>query len=256
MDTYRIKVLQKLFKILDLFFGENVELTTREIAKAVGLNRTSTFRIISNLENEGYLEFDPKTSKYRLGLKLIVLGSHSNPFLHLKRVTRPFLEDLNHQTGETVHLAVLRGRKAFYLDKIEGKKTIRVVISQVGQELPAHCTGVGKLLLAFIPEKDAQKLVSENGMPVFTNNTLTSWSQLKAELQKIREEGLSRDQEEIEYGLSCLAAPIYSGEKVVAATSVSMPIDRMKQDYSEIRSLVTKTAKNISKQLKDNFLQL
>jgi len=256
MDAYRIKVLQKLFKILNLFLGDNVELTTSEITKTLGLNRSSTYRIISNLENEGYLEIDPKTSKYRLGLKLIVLGSYSNPFLHLKRITRPFLEDLNQQTGETIHLAVLRGGKVFYLDKLEGKRTIRVVISQIGQELPAHCTGVGKLLLAFIPEKDAKKLVSENELQAFTKNTITSWGLLKQELQKIRREGLSKDQEEIEYGLSCLAAPIYSGDKVVAAISVSMPIDRIKLDYSEIHSLVTKTSRNISRQLKDNFLQL
>ena len=255
MDAYRIKVLQKLFKILNLFFGDNVELTANEISKTLDLNRSSTYRIISNLENEGYLEFDPKTSTYRLGLKLFVLGSYSNPFLHLKRITRPFLEDLNQQTGETIHLAVLRGGKVFYLDKLEGKRTIRVVISQIGKELPAHCTGVGKLLLAFIPEKEAKKLVSENGMQVFTKNTITSWGLLKQELQKIRRKGLSRDQEEIEYGLSCLAVPIYSGDKVVAAISASMPIDRIKIDYSEIHSLVTKTAKNISRQLKDNFYQ-
>ncbi len=255
MDPYNIKVLQKLFRILDLFFGENVELSAGEIAKTLEMNRTSIFRIVSNLENEGYLELDPASSKYRLGLKMFILGNSSNPFLHMKRVARAFLEDLNLQSGETVHLAVLRGGKAFYLDKLEGKKTIRVVVSQVGQDLPAHCSGVGKMLLAFLPEKDAKKIVSESGMQAFTKNTITTWTVLKSELQKIRQEGVARDQEEIEYGLFCMAAPVFSGETVVAAVSVSLPIDRMKSESSKIKSLVTKTAKNISKQLEDNLFQ-
>lgn len=253
MAAYTIKVLQKLFAILDLFLDENVELTAGEIARTLGMNRTSIFRILSNLEDEGYLELDPATARYRLGLKLFVLGEYSSPFLHLKRVARPFLEELNEQSGETVHLAVLQGGKAFYLSKIEGRKTIRVVVSQVGHRLPAHCSGVGKLLLAFIPEKEAEEIVSSRGLEVFTKNTISTWDRLKIELRKIREEGIARDLEEIEDGLACIAAPIRSGGAVVAALSVSLPISRLQSESARMQALVTTTAEAIGAELRDAF---
>ncbi len=255
MAEYKVKVLQKLFSVLDLFFAESVELTAGEIAKTLDMNRTSVFRIISNLEEQGYLELDPATSRYRLGLKLLVLSSFSNPFLHLKSVARPFLEDLNVKSGETVHLAVLRGGKTFYLDKIEGQQTIRVVISQVGRDLPAHCCGVGKLLLAFLPEKEAKQIVTERGMQKFTENTLGTWEQLEPELRKIRKQGIARDLEEVEIGLSCLAAPIFSDDTVVAAVSVSMPITRMNLENGRIMALVRQAAADISGQLQGVFSQ-
>lgn len=253
MAGYKIKVLQKLFAILDLFFDENVEMTAGEIAKTLEMNRTSTFRILSNLEEEGYLEFDPATARYRLGPKLLILGSYANPFLHLKRAARPFLEKLNRQSGETVHLAVLRGGETFYLDKIEGRKTIRVTLSQVGHQLPAHCSSVGKLLLAFIPEEEAENHVSARGLEVFTENTIRTWTQLKDELRKIRREGLSRDLEEVEYGLACLAAPVHCGETVVAAVSVSMPITRLQSESATMQALVTEAAEAVSGQLGEAF---
>jgi DNA-binding IclR family transcriptional regulator len=256
MDIYKIKVLDKLFKILNLFCEEDVELTTGEISKKLSINRTSTFRIISNLEAEGYLERDPRTAKYRLGLKWFILANLSNPHLHLKRVARPLLEDLNQQSGETVHLAVLSGGKALYLDKIEGKKTIRVVISRVGQKLPAHCTGVGKVLLAFLPEIESRKIVTERGMAVFTDNTITSWNELRKELHNIRQNGFAFDREEIEYGLSCVAAPVFScqmDQSAIAAISVSMPVNRMEQEMSAVKKMVQETAGSISKILEEKF---
>lgn len=256
MEIYKIKVLDKLFKILNLFSEENVELSVGEISKKLDTNRTSTFRIISNLEAEGYLERDPKTAKYRLGLKWLIFGSLSNPYLHLKRVARPFLEDLNERSGETVHLAALSSGKTFYLDKIEGKKTIRVVISRVGQKLPAHCTGVGKVLLAFLPETESRKIVTERGMPVFTDNTITSWSELRKELDSVRQNCCAFDREEIEYGLSCVAAPIFScqmDQSAIAAISVSMPVNRMAQEMAAVKKMVQEAAGGISEILEEKI---
>lgn len=256
MSTYKIKVIDKLFKILNLFFEENVELNVGEISEKLGFNRTSTFRIISNLEAEGYLERDLRTSKYRLGLKLSILGDRANPYLHLKRIARPFLEDLNQESGETVHLAVLNRNKAFYLDKIEGKKTIRVVVSQVGQDLPAHCSGVGKVLLAFLPEEESQKIAIQSKMPAFTKNTITSWKELREELRSVRHSGFAMDREEVEYGLSCIAVPVFvynPVKSVVAAISVSMPINRLELEKHVIKRMVKETAAKISEPLKDNF---
>ena len=256
MEIYKIKVLDKLFRILDLFSEENVELSAGEISKKLDTNRTSTYRIISNLEAEGYLERDPKTAKYRLGLKWFILGNLSNPYLHLKRVARPFLEDLNERSGETVHLAALSSGKTFYLDKIEGRKTIRVVISRVGQKLPAHCTGVGKVLLAFLPETESRKIIAERGMPVFTENTITSWNELRKELHSVRQNCCAFDREEIEYGLSCVAAPIFScqvDQSAIAAISVSMPVNRMEQEMATVKKMVQEAAGGISEILEEKI---
>ena len=243
---YRIKVLQKAFRLLELFHDKVEELSATEITEKLQYNKTTVFRIISNLEEEGYLEKNPETGKYRLGMKLFFLGSLVKPYRHLKSTAKPLLRSLNQQTGETVHLAVLHKNQALYLDKIESNHTVRVVVSQVGQKLPAHCSGVGKVLLAFLPEDNVKQAVEETGLPAFTQNTITTWNQLRLELETVREQGFAQDNEEIEMGLKCVAAPVFLDNQVVAALSVSVPKDRFEKTPHDITRIVVQTANELS----------
>jgi len=249
-DRYKIKVLEKAFRILDLYSETTYELTATEIAERVRFNKTSVFRIITNLEEAGFLEKDPATLKYRLGLKIFFMGSLVKPFTDLKRVAKPWLKKLNTLCGETVHLAALQDGEALYLDKIESSRTIRVAASRVGQKLPAHCSGVGKVLLANIPPDETEAIVAEKGLKRFTDKTITTWERLSEELSRVRKQGYAFDNEEIEEELKCVAAPIFVNKQVVAAISASVPKERFNRSKDELTDLVIATAKHISDDLK------
>ncbi len=249
-DKYKIKVLDKVFKILELFDKKGRELTVTQIHGLLGLNKASTFRILKNLEDAGYLEKDPDTLKYKLGLRIYYLGSLAEPHTTIKKIARPLLEKLNEKCNETIHLAVLHHGQALYLDKIEGNRTIRV-ITRVGTALPAHCSGVGKVLLAALSEKTLDEIIRERGLPRFTNNTITDLGALKTELAKIRKREYAIDDEEIEEGLKCAAAPLCdSGGRVVAAISMSVPRERFDKETSGFISMVKKTAQETSQTIR------
>jgi len=253
---YRIKVLHKAFLLLDLFNNDVDELSPPEITEKLGYTQTTVFRLIANLEEAGYLEKNRETGKFRLGMKLFLLGSRVKPYRHLKSAARPLLRKLNQQCGETVHLAVLHKYQVLYLDKIESSHTVRVVVSQVGHKLPAHCSGVGKVLLANLPLDDVKNAIEETGLPAFTKNTITTWNQLKAELQKTRSRGFAIDNEEIELGLKCVAAPVFAEGRVVAALSVSVPKERFDKSSGDLTDLVVQAAKELSEILQESMVNL
>lgn len=244
---YRIKVLEKALSVLELFDQPGLELTAAEIGKRLGMNKTTAFRVLSVLEHANYLERARESGGYRLGFMLHRLGSLVEGTAVIQRRARPFLEELKQQCDETVHLVVLNKGEALYLDKIEGRKAIRVV-SRVGMTLPAHCSGVGKALLAHLPEEEVDEIIRSKGLARFTPNTITDREALAAELRLVRRNGYAVDNEEIELGLKCVAAPIRdSSGRVVAAVSISGPKFRFDDGtMRELVSLLRRAAARIS----------
>jgi len=250
--TYRIKVLQKALGILDLFNEQGKELTNTEIHQSLNLNKSTTARILNVLESEGCVERDPLTLKYRLGVKVYYLGSLVEGFGEIKKLAFPFLQWLNEKCGETIHLVVLDRGEAFYLEKIEGKGPIRVV-SQVGKRLPAHCSGVGKILLSSLSEDELCRIIKERGLKRFTRNTIVNMNALKSELISIRKRGYAIDNEEVRVGLKCLAAPIRdANNQLIAAFSIAAPKERLGEDIiKRYIPLVLEVSAKIS-----NFLKI
>lgn len=253
--AYQIKVLEKVTRILDLFDEKGKELTATEIHESLDLNKSTTFRILNILEEASYLERNPVTLKYRLGFKLYYLGSLVEGRTEIRNLSHPFLEELKEKCDETVHLVVLDHGEALYLDKLEGKKAIRVV-SRIGWRLPAHCSGVGKVLLASLPEEAVDKVIQEKGLKRFTNNTITDSKALKIELARIQKQGYAIDNEEIEVGLKCVAAPLIGSDaEVIAAISISGPKERFNDiEIKRLIPLVKSTSSQISSVLKKKQL--
>lgn len=245
--AYQIKVLEKVINILDLFDEKGKTLSLSEICESSALNKSTVFRILNILTDAGYLERDPVASKYRLGFKLYHLGSLVEGFTEIKNLAHPFLIELTEKSDETVHLVVLDHGKALYLDKLEGKRAIRVV-SKVGWRLPAHCSGVGKVLLADLPDETVTKIIQDKGMKRFTNNTITDIGHLNRELAKIRKQGYAIDNEEIEMGLRCIAAPLKNSKnETLAAISISGPKERFNSaKMKRLIPLVTDVSERIS----------
>ena len=250
-NQYRIKVLEKALAVLELFDEQGTELTVTEISQRLGIHKTTAFRIVAVLDEANYLEKAHGSMKYRLGFKLLHLGSLVEGGTELKKRARPILEKLKQECDETVHLVILNKGEALYLDKIEGLKTVRVV-SRVGMTLPAHCSGVGKVLLAYLPEDRVESIIRAKGLKRFTPNTITEREALRTELRRIRERGYALDNEEIEVGLKCVAAPISDGSgTVIGALSISGPAFRFDGKEAErLTAQALRAASRVSEAMK------
>jgi DNA-binding IclR family transcriptional regulator len=183
---------------------------------------------------------------YRLGLGLFELGEKVARRRALREAALPFLEDLYERWHETVHLAVLDGPEVLYIERITGHRAINIP-SLVGERLPAHCTGVGKALLAFRPE--ALAALERKRLPGRTRYSIRVWSVLLEEMERIRAEGVAFDREEGVLGVNCVAAPVVIGREAVAAVSVTGPVgrfdprlaeDSVRRAASSIRSALSK----------------
>lgn len=219
------------------------------IAGAVSLHKSTCFGLLHTLQQLGYVEQDKETGRYSLGVKVFELGQRYMANLDLRRMALPYLSALSEESLETVHLVIREGLHAVYIDKIEGPHAM-TISSHVGQRAKLHCTGVGKALLAHMSEVEINAALPDTLTPL-TAHTITDKIKLKEHLQEIRQKGLSLDNEEIEIGLVCIAAPIFNSKReAVAAISISAPKTRL----TEVR--VTSLSKSLKEAAKAISLKL
>lgn len=246
----RIQSVARALAILDALADARGELALHEIAERLGLPKSTAHGLISTLRDYGYIEQCSFTAKYKLGLRLFEVGSVVALGWDVRTVAAPFIEKLLVEMRETVHLVILDKYEVLYIDKRESSESLRIA-SQVGMRLPAHCTGVGKVLMAYLGPEMRQEIIAAKGLPRYTQNTLTDAASLEAELTRIREQGYAVDNQEIMDSLKCVAAPIRDQTgQVVSAISLSGPISRMQGErFENAIRLVTKTAEEISANL-------
>jgi DNA-binding IclR family transcriptional regulator len=230
-------VLDRALAMLDALAADGPDLSLADIAEKLELHKSTAHRLIMVLERHNLIERNSVTGRYRLGLKLFELGTRAVARLDLRERARPVLERLVLETSETVHLCILDDAEVVYLDKVEPERSVRMA-SSVGRRNPAYCTAVGKAILAYLPEAQVEAIVRKYGLKAVTANTITSFLDLKAELAKIREQGYSVDNEEIEEGVRCLGSVVrdFSGGPV-AAISVSAPAFRLTEQKVKSVSL-------------------
>ena len=224
---YRVQVLERVFHILDALAEASSELALSELSHKLRLHRSTVHRLLVVLEGKRYVEKNPVSGRYRLGSKLLELGTKVAAGLELPAIARPFLEQLVQETGETAHMGVLRQGEVLSITNVESSRTLHTP-GTVGRRTPAHCSSLGKSLLAFLPDSELRGLIEARGLNAYTVNTITRPEGLKAELQHVRERGYAVDEEEYEEGLKCIGAPVrdYSGE-VIAAISIAGPASRL-----------------------------
>ncbi|MCX7522258.1 IclR family transcriptional regulator [Microbacterium sp. STN6] len=213
-------VAARLFAVIDAFGGPAAgpSLTLTAIARRAGLPLSTTHRLVAEWVRWGGLDRQ-EDGRYRLGMRLWELGVQTPTAHNLRTIALPYLEDLYEATREHVHLAVLDGHDALYLEKLSGHRAVHV-ISRVGGRLPLHTTGVGLVLLAFAaPETIDEYLASP--LQRFLPGTVTSPEQLRRRLAAVRSGGLAHMREEMTVGSSSIAAPIRDrAGRVVAAVSI------------------------------------
>ncbi len=250
MTERLIQSIERAADVLELFLISSEELSVKEMSDRLGLSKSTVHGIIKTLEYRGYLKQDPNNLKYKLGLKLFELGNKVSAQFDLSKIARPIIKELVDDLKETVHLVVFERGEVIYVEKIDGPQAIRIY-SQVGKKAPIHCTGVGKSILAFQDEEEIERLLSNTELKPYTEFTMTDKEEVKKHLQTIREQGYATDDEEIELGLKCVAAPIFDHYgKAIAAISCAAPKFRMGDErQTEIIRRMKEAAAMISRNM-------
>lgn len=248
-ERYLNTSLAKALRILELFDGDHRELSLSDLARGLGLRPGSIYPIVYTLWRHGYLERDPETKKYRLGLKFLLQANHILSSLDIREQAKPVIRRIAREFGVNTHLAVLYEDEVLYLDREEAAPSV-VIPSVIGRRVPAHCTALGKVLLAFQPEV-AERVLSKGELPALTPKTITSPVGLRRELEGVRKAGYAVDDEEFHEGNVCVAAPVrnYRGT-VVAAISLSLPKSRLEREPLErFVGAITEGALEISRSM-------
>jgi IclR family KDG regulon transcriptional repressor len=222
----RLSSVANSLRLIKAFSEDEYEIGISDLAKRLGLAKSTVHRLASTLLEQGILEQNSGDGKYHLGLALFELGAMVRRKMDFTMEARPFLRTLMEKTGETVHLASLDHDSILYIITHESKQALRMG-SKVGTRAPVHSTAVGKTLLAFQSDEELERIFAR-GLPQSTPNTITDPKALRRELATVRSRNYAVDDEESEIGLRAIAAPIriYSGN-VVAAISIAGPVHRM-----------------------------
>ena len=244
-----LQTIQKAGEVLALYDREHTEWGVREAATKLKMSKSSAHDLMSSLAKLGFLN-KTEENRYRLGWRLVTLSETLLATTELRKEAHPVLEELAARYQETIHLAVLDDTQAVYVDKLEGRQAVRVELTSLGARLYAHCSALGKVLLAYSAEEEVRRIIQTAGLPRFTENTITDEEELGLNLIKIRKQGYAYDLEEILPDLCCVAAPIYNHTgQVVAAISMSIPAYRFRRSQTEFREAVMRAAKTISERL-------
>ena len=215
-------------------------LTLTELGRALGMHRSTLFRFLATLRARGYVERDPATDRYRLGVGAITLASAYLSGLDLRQTARPHLQELCDRTQELVHLTTLDRGEVVTIDRIEGKQPVSLQ-TEIGARRPAYCTASGKVFLAYLPAAEVEQILAR-GMPRHTPTTFTSAEELRPHLVEARRQGYAVDDEERIDGVRCVAAPIFDFEgHLVGTLSIAAPAmrtshERLRQLGEEVRA--------------------
>ncbi|HEX7558773.1 MAG TPA: IclR family transcriptional regulator [Usitatibacter sp.] len=245
----RLSSVANSIRLTKAFSEDEYEMGISALATRLGLAKSTVHRLATTLVEYDILEQNRETGKYRLGLALFELGTMVRRKMDTNSGAQVQIHALADETGETVQLAILDHLSVLYIRIRESRQAVRMS-SGLGSRAPAHCTGVGKALIAFQPPEIVQQII-DNGLKRYTQGTITDPEKLRAELATIRQKGYAIDDEEIEVGLRCIAAPIrdHSGQ-VTAAISVAAPVQRMtKKNLQATIPSVVAAAEAISRRL-------
>jgi DNA-binding IclR family transcriptional regulator len=227
-----VKSAKRTLDILDLMTSCEARLTFTEISVSLDLPRSSLHGLLSTLTESGWITYDSPTKTYGLGIRTLEAGNAYLRTQDLPSRAHPFMERIRDAIDETVQLSVLDGRFNVYVDKVDGQQAL-VLASAVGRRLPAHATGVGKVLLADLNQATLEHLLGNVKLERFTEHTLTDKTALYRRLQTIRDVGYGTDEEEYTIGVRCVAVPIRDQRgDVIAAMSVSVPVIRFDEKCS------------------------
>lgn len=221
--SYSVRAAERVCDILDLLRAHPGGISLGEIAGALELPKSSVFRYLWTLESRHYVERVADDGQYQLGPAFLPLHARRSEIL--SRLARPRLERLRDTFEETVNLGVFDGTRVVYLEIVESAKSMRMS-SRPGDRDPIHSTALGKAIAATLPEEQVREILEREGMPAFTDGTITDVETYLAELQRVREQGYAIDDRENEIGGRCVAVALPNTQPQLAM-SLSAPASRL-----------------------------
>jgi DNA-binding IclR family transcriptional regulator len=246
-----VSVLARGLRILDTLADQSTlrGASLTELAQTVGLNKATAFRLLNTLRAYGYVDKDPDTERYRLGLTILHLSAVLLQNLDLRIQAAPILADLVQRTNETVHLGVLDQGSVVYIDKVECSSSVRMH-SRVGMQMPACSTALGKAILAHLPAHPLDQVLNA-GLVRRTPNTITDEQSMRAHLEITRARGYAVDDCENEDGIRCVAAPVFDhAGRVIGAISTAGPAGRLTVERTlQLGPVVKEAARQISQRM-------
>jgi len=245
--SYRIQVIDRAIGVLDVLADDHGPVTLAELARRVGLAKSSVVRILAVLEQHRMVERNEPRGTYQLGMKLFELGSRALAQFDLERRAAAGLERLVAAVGETAYLSVLDGGEMMVVARAESPRAVHAPAT-IGRRHPVNGSAVGKALLAFLGEAEVRAVIGQAKIPARTRNTITTMKALLEDLRVTRDRGWALDDEEVEEGLRCVAAPIFDRSGVViAAIGILSPAFRMPYDrIAGVAAQVVKEARALS----------
>ena len=223
--------IERGLAILSTFKPNRPLLGVSELAREVGLGRSTTHRYVATLSSLGYLEQDPPSRKYRLGPKVIDLGFSAINSMELRSISQPYLQRLSDETGYTANMAILDDTDIIYIERCRSAKKGPSEVEldlHIGSRLPAYCTSMGRVLLAFLPLDQLEQYLARVVLTAHTPRTVSSVEKLRLALRNVRRHGYALVDQEYEIGLRSLAVPVYSPTgRVVATLNLSGSAPRM-----------------------------
>jgi len=231
--NYNITALQRGLRLLHLFSESPRGLTAKQVAASSRLPVSTVHRFLANLTTAGFLNRDAE-GIHHLGIACFSIGQAAVGQLDIRRLSLPYLRELNQQTRETIHLTVRHGAHAVYVEKLDSPEPVRIH-SRIGATVPLYCTAVGKVMLAYMPADEQEQIFLQVDMKRLTPNTVGNLQELRTELYRVRKNGYACDLEEHELHIRCVAAPIWDHTGSVqcslsiTAPTLRMPVTRLRQ---------------------------
>jgi IclR family transcriptional regulator, KDG regulon repressor len=244
------RTIERGLAVLEAVAQSPMPVGIQSVAQKTGLDKATSLRMLHSLCSTGYLVKIAGTKTYAVTDKLQRLAMGTLGDQELRDLAHPHLTELRDRLSETAHLGVMRNHRIIYVDKVESPRSIRLV-SNIGQEMPLHCTALGKVILAELPKSECQSILQQIELTRRTNNTITEQGDLLKELTNTRRRGWALDNEENEENATCVAVVITDSKgSTIGSISVSGPSFRMAPRTKEIAAAIQKTAKTISRKLR------
>ena len=228
-----IQVIERMFSLLDAMAVHQDPVSLKVLSETTGLHPSTAHRILNDLAI-GRLVDRPEVGSYRLGMRLLELGNLVKARLDVRDAALAPMRELHKLTHQPVNLSVRQGDEIVYVERTYSERSGMQVVRAVGGRAPLHLTSVGKLFLAHDDPQRVRAYAARTGLSGHTRNSITDLGGLERELVQVRQNALSRDNEELELGVRCMAAGIFDDQnRLVAGLSVSAPADRLEESWAE-----------------------
>ena len=250
-SIYTVQALMRALDILDCFNYQNRVLSLSDVVKRTGLNKTTAKRLMSNLAARGYLQQDPQSKSYQLGMRLFELGGIVFSSFSLRQAAAQPMNTLQEETHATVLLGVKIENHLVYVDKREGRG-MRRISSDIGWRRPLHYGMLGMILMAYLAPKEARRIIQQFPLEGHTPLSITDDDAFNLRLGKIREKGYVLEREEAVEGVMGVAAPVRDyARQVVAALGIALPMGQrsLNVELDQAIDLVKKACEDISSDL-------